>query len=89
MLIVELVFPDQYQAGLTFTQNVTSNTMASKYISEADLPRQNMTLLFLMLLRSDLERRFFPVVLCEISSEKSIWHLSQCELLSSRRYWTV
>ena len=24
MLIVKLVFPDQYQAGLMFTQNVTS-----------------------------------------------------------------
>ena len=30
MLRVELVFPGQYQAGLMFTQNVTSNTMASK-----------------------------------------------------------
>ena len=30
MLIVKLVFPDQYEAGLMFTQNVTSSTMASK-----------------------------------------------------------
>ena len=26
MLIVKLVFPDQYQAGLMFTQNMTSST---------------------------------------------------------------
>ena len=30
MLIVKLIFPDQYQAGIMFAQNVTSNTMASK-----------------------------------------------------------
>ena len=30
MFIVKLVFRDQYQAGLMFTQNVTSSTMASK-----------------------------------------------------------
>ena len=28
MLIERLVFPDQYQAGLMFTQKVTSSTMA-------------------------------------------------------------
>ena len=46
MLIVKLVFPDQYQAGLMFTQNVTSNTIASKKISERDLPRQKRDLAF-------------------------------------------
>ena len=46
MLTVKLVFPDQYQAGLKFTQNVTSNTIASKKISERDLPRQKRDLAF-------------------------------------------
>ena len=46
MLIVKLVFPDQYQAGLMFTQNVTPNTVASKKISEPDLPRQKRDLAF-------------------------------------------
>ena len=46
MLIVKLVFRDQYQAGLMFTQNVTSNTIASKKISENDLPRQKRDLAF-------------------------------------------
>ena len=46
MLIVKLAFPDQYQAGLMFTPNVTSNTMASKKISELDLPRQKRDLAF-------------------------------------------
>ena len=30
MLIVKLVFPDQYQAGRVSIQKVTSSTMASK-----------------------------------------------------------
>ena len=46
MLIVKLVFPDQYQAGLMFTQNVTPSTRASKKISEPDLPRQKCDLAF-------------------------------------------
>ena len=47
MLIVKLVIPDQYQAGLMFTQNVTSNTIiASEKTSEPDLPRQKRDLTF-------------------------------------------
>ena len=46
MLIVKLAFPDQYQACLMFTQNLTSNTIANKMISEPDLPRQKRDLAF-------------------------------------------
>ena len=46
MLTVKLVFPDQYQAGLMFTQSVTSNTIASEKTSEPDLPRQKHDLAF-------------------------------------------
>ena len=46
VFLLILVFPDQYQAGLMFTQNVTSSTMASKWISEPDLHRQERDLVF-------------------------------------------
>ena len=86
MLIVKLVFPDQYQAGRVCTQNVSSNTMANKRtLNLPYLPRQKHDLAFLMLFLHVIKRdEFSPVVPCEISSEKLIWHPSQCELLGGR-----
>ena len=84
--LFKIQFPDQYQAGLMFTQIVTSNTIASKKISEPDLPRHKCDLAFHDVSQMRSRER---VVLCEISSEKSIWHLTICELLLSVRYLAV
>ena len=81
MAIVKLVFPDQYQAGLVSTQNVTSSTMASKRTLNLTCPDDLFFFFVLMLFLHEIKREeFSPVVTCEISSEKSIWHPSRCEL---------
>ena len=66
-----------------FTQNVTSNAIASEKTSEPDLPRQKHDLAF-----PDVSQMRFRESR-EISSEKLIWHLTLCELLLSIRYLAV
>ena len=72
MLIVNLVFHDQYRAGRVSTQNVTSSTMASTSSSEPYLPRQKHDLAFLMILPEIKREEFSPVVLCDSSVELKV-----------------
>ena len=58
-----------------------SGPRKKKLSSELDLSIQKHDFAFRMFLHEIKREEFSPVVLCEISSEKSIWHPSRCELL--------